>query len=72
MGNTIRIKLGKKIKEIRHKRGLTQEKLAELASMDYKYLQRLEGKLPPAVKIDTIEKLSRALSIQSWELLYFK
>ena len=51
MTGNIRTKLGKKIKHYRNERGLTQEKLAELANIDYKYLQRLEGKNPPAIKI---------------------
>lgn len=53
MGNTIRLKLGKKIKEFRKKYNYTQEKLSEVADIDYKYIQRIEGKRPPAVKIDT-------------------
>lgn len=69
MSLTIRLKVGRKIKEFRTKCGYTQEKLAELADIDYKYLQRLEGKNPPAVKIDTIEKLSKALNISPAELL---
>ncbi len=69
MKSSIRLKLGKKIKEVRNKRGYTQEKLAELASIDYKYLQRIEGKNPPAVKIDTIGKLAKALKTTPAALL---
>ena len=71
MKETIRIKLGKKIKYYRNKCGYTQEKLAELANIDYKYLQRIEGKKPPAVKIDTLEKLAAALNIKAIKLLDF-
>ena len=69
MKESIRIALGKKIKHYRSKCGYTQEKLSELADIDYKYLQRIEGKNPPAVRIDTIEKLSKALNISPAELL---
>lgn len=69
MKETIRTALGKKLKHYRKKCGYTQEKLAELADIDYKYLQRIEGKNPPAVKIDTIEKISKALSISPAQLL---
>jgi len=67
----IRLKLGKRIKELRVKRGYTQEKLSEVANIDYKYLQRIEGKNPPALKIDTIEKLAKALKVKAAELLKF-
>jgi len=68
---SIRIKLGKRIKELRNKCGYTQDKLSELADIDYKYLQRLEGKNPPALKIDTIEKIAKALKVKPAELLKF-
>jgi XRE family transcriptional regulator of biofilm formation len=69
---TIRLSLGTRIKELRIKRGYTQEKLSEAANIDYKYLQRIEGKNPPALKIDTIEKLAKALKVKPAELLIFK
>ena len=67
--SAIRLKLGRKIKEFRVKRGYTQERLAELASIDYKYLQRIEGKNPPALKIDTIEKIAKALNLSLQKLM---
>ena len=69
MEKKIRIKLGKKIRQFRTKRKYTQEKLAEVASIDYKYLQRIEGKNPPALKIDTIGKLAKALKTTPSKLL---
>ena len=71
MKETVRIKLGKKIKHHRTRCGYTQEKLAELADIDYKYLQKIEGKNPPALKIDTIAKLARSFKIPAKELLDF-
>ena len=68
---SIRLRLGRKIKEFREGRGYTQTKLAELADIDYKYLQRIEGKNPPALKIDTIGKLAKALKTTPAELLDF-
>ncbi|MHA1401830.1 MAG: helix-turn-helix domain-containing protein, partial [Candidatus Heimdallarchaeaceae archaeon] len=65
-------KLGRKIKELRKTRGYTQDRLSDLAGIDYKYLQRIEGKNPPALKIDTIEKLARALKVKPAKLLDFK
>ena len=66
-----RIKLGRKIKEFRKKRGLTQEQLAELINTSYKYLQRLESKNPPDIRLSTIVRLSKALKIKPTELLKF-
>jgi len=71
METSIRLKLGKRIKKLRAKCGYTQERLADLAELDYKYLQKIEGKNPPALKIDTIEKLARALKVKPAELLKF-
>ena len=61
MNDPIGIKLGKKIKDFRKKRGITQEKLAELTKTSYKYLQRIEGKKPPDVRLSTVAKLAKAL-----------
>ncbi len=63
--------LGKRIKKLRKKYGYTQEKLSELTNIDYKYIQRIEGKNPPAIKIDTIERLANALKIKLSELFDF-
>ena len=69
MSTIIGVKLSKKIKEIRKKRGITQERLAELTKTSYKYIQRIEGKYPPDVRLTTIEKLAKALKIKPAELL---
>ncbi len=65
------MKLSRKIKELRKKRGLTQEQLAESINTSYKYLQRLESKTPPDIRLSTIIKISRALRIKPAELLKF-
>jgi len=66
---SIRLKFGQRLREWRAKRKLTQQQLAEKADIEYKYLQRLEGKKPPAIKIDTIEKLAVALKIEPSSLI---
>ena len=68
---SIRLKLGKRIKELRKKHNLTQEGLSDLANIDYKYLQRIEGKNPPALKIDSIARLAKALKVTPSKLLDF-
>jgi len=65
------INLGKKIKEFRRKRGITQERLAELIETSYKYVQRIEGKNPPDVRLTTIIRLAKALKVKPAELLKF-
>lgn len=72
MEASVRLKLGKTIKESRKKYGYTQERLSELAKIDYKYLQRIEGKNPPNPKLETLEKLAKALKIPLSRLLDFK
>lgn len=71
METNIRLQIGKRIKYLRIKRKATQARLSEMAGIDYKYLQRIEGKNPPALKVDTIEKLAKALKVKPAELLKF-
>jgi len=61
MGQSARSLLGRKVRELRQKAGVTQEKLAALTGIDYKYVQKIEGKNPPAIRIDTLEKIAKAL-----------
>jgi DNA-binding Xre family transcriptional regulator len=37
----------------------------------YKYIQRIEGKTPPDIRLSTIEKLAKALKVKPAELLNF-
>lgn len=69
MVENIRLQFGQNIRKLRLKRGYTQEKLADLSDIDYKYIQRIEGKNPPAVKIDTIKRLASVLKVDPSELL---
>ena len=69
--DTAKIRLGQQIRKLRVKAGLTQEKLATAVDIDYKYLQKIEGKNPPAVRIDTIEKIAKALKTTPSKLLDF-
>ena len=69
MNTAIRLQVGKNIRNCRKKLGYTQEKLAELANIDYKYLQKLEGKNPPNIKVETIARLAKALKVDPSDLL---
>ena len=63
--------LSKKIKELRKKQGLTQERLAELTETSSIYIQRIEGKNPPDVRLTTVVRLAKALKVKPAELIEF-
>lgn len=67
----IKLKLAKRLKQLRCKKDLTQEGLADRAGLAYKHIQRLESKKPNAAKIGTLEKLAKAFGISVSELLDF-
>jgi len=69
MRSDIRLKLGKKIRKLRIKCGYTQDKLSEITEIDYKYIQKIEGKNPPNIKLETIERLAKALKVHPSKLL---
>ncbi len=64
-----KIKVGKRIQALRRKRGLTQEQLAELIKTSYKYMQRIEGRTPPDIRLSTIKKIADALKTTPANLL---
>ena len=67
----INIRFGKHLKALRRKNKLTQEKLAGLADLEYKYIQRLEGKKPSSPTLNSLEKLAKAFNISVSKLLGF-
>lgn len=72
MSMEIRLKLGLRLRQLRKKHGYTQQKLSELADIDYKHIQLLESKRPCGAKIDTLEKFAKAFNITVHKLLDFK
>ena len=71
MPKNIESKFAKRLKEFRAEYGYTQQRLSEIARVDYKHIQRLESKNPPAARIDTMEKIARAFGISLSQLLDF-
>ena len=67
----INILFGKHLKALRRKKKLTQENLADLADLEYKYIQRLEGKTPSSPTLNSLEKLAKAFDISISKLLDF-
>lgn len=72
MENEVRLKLAAKLRQLRKKYKYTQQKLSELAEVDYKHIQLLESKRPSAAKIDTLQKLAKAFNMPISKLLDFK
>lgn len=68
----IRLQFARRLKTLRKRFRLTQEQMAERLEMDIRYYQRLESNKPGAVKIDTIDKIAKALKLTPSKLLDFK
>jgi transcriptional regulator with XRE-family HTH domain len=62
---------GINIRKLRKKHKLTQEQLAQLSEVDYKYIQRLESKTPSSPSLNIIAKLAKAFKISPAKLLDF-
>jgi len=71
MKRDICYRVGRKIVQLRHKHGLTQEELAERAGVSYKYIQMLEGKKPNKASIVVLEKIAKGFRIPICKLLKF-
>ena len=71
MNTGIEQKFSKRLRDLRKKYKFTQEILSELSGVDYKHIQLLESKNPPAARLDTIEKLAKAFNIAPSKLLNF-
>ena len=65
----IRQRISSEIKKLRHQRGLTQAQLSEISHIKYKDIQTIEGKNPPNIRVDTLERISKSLNIPTWKIL---
>ncbi len=65
---TIKKKLGNNIKNIRKNKKISQEKLAELCSLDRTYVQSIE-KGDRNISLEVLIKLYNGLNIEITELL---
>jgi len=64
-------KFGKRLIQLRTRKGFTQDQLAEKAGISTKYLQNLEGKKPKKATLVTLQKLATGLNLPLWKLLKF-
>lgn len=71
MAQNIELRFAKRLRDLRKEYGYTQEHLAGISGIDYKHIQRLESKSPPAVRIDTLEKIAKAFNLSLSELVDF-
>jgi transcriptional regulator with XRE-family HTH domain len=69
LAEELRQKFAKNLKFFREKAGLTQVQLAEELDINPRYVQQLEGKNVPNVRLDTIEQLAKKLGIHPSALL---
>lgn len=67
----INVRFGRRLKELRKKNKLTQEGLSEASGLDYKYIQRLEGKKPSSPTLNSVEKIANAFKMKLAKLLEF-
>lgn len=60
--------LAANLRALRRRQGLSQEELAYRADIDRTYVSALEREVYAAT-VDILERLARALDVQTWELL---
>lgn len=65
----VRKSFSRNLKKLRLDRGYTQEQFAERLGISVRYIQQLEGKNTPNVKIDTLEVLAKELKVKVHQLL---
>lgn len=71
MKKEILIKFGKKVREIRIKQNLSQEKLATKANVHRTYIGMIE-RAEKNITLENIEKVAKALKMNINELLTFE
>lgn len=63
-------KLGKKMREIRKKKEMTQEELAYKAELDFSYINQIEnGKRNPSM--EAVKRIAQALGVKAKDLVDF-
>lgn len=72
MKQSITKQFGEQVRFLRSHHKLTQEELAQRSRVSLKYIQRIEGKTPPNVGLETSEKLAVGFGIPLWKLFKFE
>jgi transcriptional regulator with XRE-family HTH domain len=58
-----------RLRELRKRHSLTQEKFSELSGVSYKYYQLIEIGVRIDLRLSTVEKLAKTYGLQPHELL---
>ncbi|MBI4227008.1 MAG: helix-turn-helix transcriptional regulator [Candidatus Omnitrophica bacterium] len=69
MAGTSRALVAGRLRALRGRYGYTQQAVAEKSRLDYKYYQRIEGKRPPNLTVDSLERLANVFGLGPSELL---
>lgn len=69
MSKDIRVSYAKRLRKLREEHGYTQQRVSDLADVEYKHIQRLESRRPCDVKLSTMAKIAKAFEITLSELL---
>lgn len=66
----LRTKFGKRLRQLRRQRNMTQEQLANVAEVSVEFISYIERGIN-APSFETIEKLAKALDVEPAELFIF-
>ena len=69
MAATANTRLLTRLKDLRKRHKLTQERFSELSGISYKYYQAIEGGRKKDLRLSTLERLAKAYGIDVYELL---
>jgi len=59
----------KRLRELRLRKGLTQDAFAEQAGFSYKYYQAVEAGRKRDLRLSTLERQAEAHGVELWQLL---
>ena len=65
-------KLARRLRELRHKQGLTQQQAAAKCRIKYKYYQEHESGSPRDVRLSTLERMAKGFGVPLSELFDFE
>ena len=61
--------LAQRLRELRRRSGLTQERFAEKAGLSYKFYQQIETGRKKQIWLETVERIAAGFGLEVWELL---
>ena len=61
--------LAERLRQLRMRRGLTQEEFAEIAGISYKFYQQIESGRKKQLWLETVERLAAGFGLEAWQLL---